>query len=172
MPVVPVHPPDSTKSASENPLPPLLHTPAGLAILELQGTIHFPTAGTNDSSSSTLVGKLSFPLYNPEAASSDTSWMKKIYLYVGQNQRMAGQCKKLGKPFAVIRRRINVDDNDRVGSSGDIDMGGVEGENVGGEELEIVEIVRYKIVFSTRPEPVSRGVGEEEEEEEADTEPI
>jgi len=35
----------------------------------------------------------------------------------------------------------------------DVDMGDAEGGK--GEELEIVEIVRYKAVFSTRPEPVS-----------------
>jgi chromosome transmission fidelity protein 8 len=35
------------------------------------------------------------------------------------------------------------------------------GEEAGaGEALEIVEVVRYKIVFSSRPEPVGKGVEE------------
>lgn len=77
--------------------------------------------------------------------------MKRVYLYVGENQRMVGECKGLGRPFAVVRRR-------EVG--GDEVMGGEE-EGVGvGEELEIVEVVKYKIVFSGRPEPVGGGTEE------------
>ncbi|KAJ4297961.1 hypothetical protein N0V90_005860 [Kalmusia sp. IMI 367209] len=37
---------------------------------------------------------------------------------------------------------------------------GMRREEAGGEELEIVEIVKHKIVFSLRPEPVG-GVAEE-----------
>lgn len=81
--------------------------------------------------------------------------MKRVYLYVGENQRMVGECKKLGRPFAVVRRR---------GLDGkDVQMEGVEGEEQGGtdgEELQIVEVVRYKIVFSGRPEPVGGGTEE------------
>ena len=81
---------------------------------------------------------------------------------------MTGEVKKLGKPFAIIRRRRQVGD-------GDVEMmDGVErGEEKGGEgedeELEIVEIVRFKIVFSSRPEPVGGG-GSDEEEGEGDEE--
>jgi chromosome transmission fidelity protein 8 len=67
---------------------------------------------------------------------------------------MTGECKKLGKPIAVVRKR----------EKEDVQMGGVgeEGETAKDgkeEELEIVEVVRYKIVFSARPEPIS-GVAE------------
>lgn len=103
----------------------------------------------SDPASSTLVGKLVFPLYRPELNDpSDTKWMKRVYFYVGENQRLSGEVKKLGKPFAVIRKRVVED--------ADVDMDGD-----GGEELEIVEIVRYKAVFSTRPEPVSTGADED-----------
>lgn len=79
---------------------------------------------------------------------------------------MSGEVKKLVKPFAIIRK---VDKSGREGGGGDVEMGGVdqEGGDVGRvgeedvEELEIVEVVRYKIVFSTRPEPVSDEVKEE-----------
>lgn len=60
---------------------------------------------------------------------------------------MTGECKKLGKPLAIVRKRVN----ENVGAE-DVEMGGVQGE-----ELEIVEVVKYKIVFSSRPEPVSGG---------------
>jgi chromosome transmission fidelity protein 8 len=140
MPEIPIHIASHRKLLTENPLPSLLHTPSGLAIIELQATIHFPQ--TTDISSSE-VGKLVFPLYNPDFADpSNTKWMKQVYFYVGKHQRMTGEVKKLAKPFAVIRKR----------QRGDA-MQGIEGE-AEEEELEIVDIVRYKILFATRPEPV------------------
>jgi chromosome transmission fidelity protein 8 len=150
MPTIPLHSrPLSAPTTLENPLPHLLHTPSGLALLELQGTFHFPAP--TDPSGSTHLGKLVFPLYNPSTNdASDTKWMKRVYLYVGKGQRMTGECKKLGKPLGVARL---------VGKGEDTEMSGVEGEG-GGEALEIVEVVRYKIVFSSRPEPVGKGVEE------------
>jgi chromosome transmission fidelity protein 8 len=154
MPSIPLHLPSrtTTPSHAENPLPQLLHTPSGLALLEIQGTIHFPQP-TSASDPSTQVGKLVFPYYNPDINDpSDTKWMKRVYMYIGKGQRMTGECKKLGKPIAVVRKRER-----------DVEMGGVEEVEGDGkeEELEIVEVVRYKIVFSARPEPIS-GVAEVE----------
>ena len=153
MPSVPVHLPSATPSRAENPLPQLLHTPSGLALVEIQGTIHFPTP-TGSSVSSTQVGKLVFPHYNPDINDpSDTKWMKRVYMYIGKGQRMTGECKKLLKPYGVIRKREKTDVEN-------VDMGGVEREDgAQEEELEIVEVVRYKVVFSARPEPIS-GVAE------------
>ena len=76
-----------------------------------------------------------FPDYHKDNPSIETSWMKKVYLYVGRHQRLTGEVKKLSNPLGVIRR---------VASAG-----------AGGEELEIVDIVYYKILFSSRAEPVS-----------------
>lgn len=56
------------------------------------------------------------------------------------------------RPFAVIRRV------DGKREEGNVVMGDGDGEGVR-EELEIVEVVRFKIAFSTRPEPVSAGEG-------------
>lgn len=66
--------------------------------------------------------------------------MKKVYLYVGKHQRLTGEVKKLPKAIAVIRRRD----------------GGAQSEADGDEnaELEIVDLVKFKILFSSRPEPV------------------
>ena len=158
MPSIPLHLPSRTTAPShtENPLPQLLHTPSGLALLEIQGTIHFPTPNSSDLS--TQVGKLVFPHYNPDINDpSDTKWMKRVYMYIGKGQRMTGECKKLGKPIAVMRKREREDM-----SMGGTDEEGERGEGEGKEEeLEIVEVVRYKIVFSARPEPIS-GVAEVE----------
>lgn len=153
MPTITLHPPPTASSTSNttatNPLPPLLHTPSGLALLEIQGTVHFPPP-TSLSTTSTPVGKLVFPSYNPLLnGEEDTKWMKRVYLYVGENQRMVGEVKKLGKPFAVIRRK-----------GGELEEGDMEVDSAEGEELEIVEVVRYKVVFSGRPEPVGGGTEE------------
>lgn len=128
---------------SHNPLPQLLQTPSGLALLELQGTINVPSAEdeqyadladtpSNAQSYETPIGKLLFPDYSPQNP-DDTEWMKRAYLYVGRYQRMTGEVKKLPRPIAVLQRRIGSE----------------------AEELEIVEIVRYKVFFKSRPEPVN-----------------
>ena len=65
--------------------------------------------------------------------------MKKVYLHVGAHQRLTGEVRALPKAIAVVRKR-----------EGDGDVGEAEGR----EELEVVEIVKYKILFASRPEPV------------------
>ena len=126
-----------------NPLPQLLHTPTGLALLELQGTINLPAredvsvSEHSDSQSQriqtqTPIGRLVFPDYNPALkGEEDKAWMKRVYLYVGKHQRLTGEVKKLPRAIAVLRRRV-----------------------VQQEELEVVEVVKWKILFSSRPEPV------------------
>lgn len=65
-------------------------------------------------------------------------WTKTVYLYVGLHQRLTGEVKKLVKPLAVIRRRAE----------------DTRSEEARGDELEIVDVVYYKMIFSSRPEPV------------------
>lgn len=133
-----------TTAASGNPLPQLLQTPSGLALLELQGTINLPAAEVGDESTQQeplAIGRLDFPDYRPDSITFDassTAWMRRVYMYVGQHQRLTGEVKKLPRAVGVVRRRQkgDGDDGDRA------------------EELEVVEIVKYKIVFSSRPEPV------------------
>ncbi|KAL1883021.1 hypothetical protein VTK73DRAFT_96 [Phialemonium thermophilum] len=131
------------RQSSLNPLPGLLHTPSGLALLELQGVINIPdTDVLAESSSSTpavvQIGRLDFPDYRTDADLSSMVWMKRVHLYVGHHQRLAGEVRKLAKPLAIVRR---------VGSSSAT-------EDPVAEAVEIVDIVRYKLVFSDRPEPV------------------
>jgi chromosome transmission fidelity protein 8 len=157
MPSIPLHPRSSGLAPTKptgapfhpvhpvhNPLPQLLQTPSGLALLELQGTINVPASETEQdgpdenqdlesTSYETPIGKLMFPdysIHNPD----DTKWMKRVYLYVGRYQRMTGEVKKLPRPIAVLQKRAGTD---------------------GPEELEVVEIVRYKVFFKNRPEPVN-----------------
>ncbi|KKK22810.1 hypothetical protein AOCH_002212 [Aspergillus ochraceoroseus] len=127
MPSVPLHPRASASpvgaSPLHNPLPQLLRTPSGLALLELQGTINVPsqeipaiedefavasenTHGPNATTSETPVGKLIFPDYSPQTP-DDTKWMKRAYLYVGRYQRMTGEVKKLQSLLLSFRSDRN-----------------------------------------------------------------
>ncbi|KAK3073053.1 hypothetical protein LTR53_005681 [Teratosphaeriaceae sp. CCFEE 6253] len=137
MPSVTLHPPNTTRSSgATNPLPQLLQTPSGLAILELQGTVNSTLSTEQHGPQGALpLGKLSFPLYDPSMPASDIAWQKQAYLHVGKHQRLTGEVKKLAKPVAVVRKRA------------------------GTEELEIAEIVYYKVLFAHRPEPVGGGAG-------------
>lgn len=161
MPSVPLYPRPAAASCelNSNPLPQLLQTPSGIAILELQGTINVPSPSEEDLSGAdtdvaresetvfeTEIGKLMFPDYSP-LNPDDTKWMKRVYLYAGKYQRMTGEVKKLAKPLAVIRRRQK--QSGTMNTSQEKQSPGQDGD-----ELEIVEIIKYKILFPSRPEPV------------------
>ena len=92
----------------------------------------------------TSIGHLVFPNYSSASSPEDTAWMKKVYLYVGKHQRLTGEVKKLAKPLGVVRRK------NRAEAGGQMEHS---------DELEIVEVVSWKIVFSSRPEPVG-GIGD------------
>ena len=146
-------PPKSGSTATNNPLPQLIQTPSGLAILELQGTVNLPQTDPEgaggENSQEVSIGKISFPDYHPDIQDpASTSWMKRVHLYVGHHQRLTGEVKKLPKALAVVRRRSP----DGAGGE-DVDMSSEDSK----DELEVVEIVKYKLVFSHRPEPVSTG---------------
>jgi chromosome transmission fidelity protein 8 len=154
MPPIPIHSSSAHPDyITQNPLPSLLHTPSGLALLELQGTINIPSDSDFSSmtvtdphngttSKETPIGRLVFPDY--EEGTDGQQLMKKVYLYVGKHQRLTGEVKKLPKAIAVIRRR-----------DGGAQIGG-DDENA---ELEIVDLVKFKILFSSRPEPVGAMAG-------------
>lgn len=136
MPTIPLHtsPAQTTIKNITNPLPQLLQTPAGLAILEIQGSINLPAA--SPSSPTISIGRLVFPDYTAGGSPDNISWMKRVHLYVGQHQRLTGEVKKLPNPVAVIRKRSSEEAPAEV------------------DELEIAEIIYYKVIFSSRPEPV------------------
>jgi chromosome transmission fidelity protein 8 len=142
-------------NSSPNPLPQLLQTPSGLAILEIQGTVNLPDLLSHQTSPSSPneipIGRLVFPFYDAKQPDGGANWMKKVWLYVGKHQRLTGEVKKLPKALAVIRKRRGESEGDEMAVDGDVRAGG-EGE--GRQDLEVVEIVKYKILFSLRPEPV------------------
>lgn len=96
------------------------------------------------TSHETPIGRIVFPDMQTEDDKKDPTKFKRVYLYIGKHQRLTGEVKKLLKPLGIIRRR------DPSLRESDTANGDWEGE-----ELEIVDIVRWKILFSARPEPVS-----------------
>jgi len=157
MPSINLHPPSACSSNTTvlSALPQLLQTPSGLAIVEIQGTLNVPShdsledpGAVGGTPTHTPVGRLVFPLYNANTADGEgTAWMKQVYLYVGKHQRLTGEAKKLPKPLAVLRKRES-----KIAHSGDMCEDHVPGERE--DALEIVQIIRYKILFASRPEPV------------------
>lgn len=96
------------------------------------------------ASHETPIGRIVFPDMITEDDKKDPAKSKRVYLYVGKHQRLTGEVKKLVTPLGIIRRR-DPSLREKNAKNGIWD----------GEELEIVDIVRWKILFSTRPEPVS-----------------
>lgn len=121
------------ESTTPSPLPEILRTPAGLAIVEIQGSLHAPEVNEGETSSERVVGRLVFPDLQGSADVEDRKWMKRVWMYIGANQRLVGEVKQLAKPLGVLSRR-NAEDE--------------------AEELEIADVVRYKLLFTGRPEPV------------------
>ncbi|KAL7624306.1 hypothetical protein AAE478_005866 [Parahypoxylon ruwenzoriense] len=144
-----LHPRKSgTTATNNNPLPQLMQTPSGLAILELQGTINLPQTGESDEGDSQeiSIGRLVFPDYHPDTQDpTSTSWMKRVHLYVGEHQRLTGEVKKLPKALAIIKKQAK--------SGEDVDMTDGSPESTVAD-IEVAEIIKYKLVFSQRPEPV------------------
>lgn len=132
MPSVPISMPAKASGGVSNPLPNILQTPAGLAVLEIQGSLN-STLHT-EPGANLPVGKLDFPLYNAKAPASDTAWQKRVHLYVGKHQRLTGEVKKLPQALAILRK--------------------VPGDSADGQALEVAEIIYYKVLFASRPEPV------------------
>lgn len=145
---------NDASDANINNLPPILHTPSGLAILEIQGTIHAPIpepsfesmSPATDSTTLTQIGRLEFPLYDPVSDASDLKWMKRVYLYVGKHQRLTGEVKKLPKPLVVVGKRAERERSEHVRDG--------HSTSLPAEDLEVLEVIRHKILFGGRPEPV------------------
>lgn len=125
-------PPKGSNGDTPNPLPNILRTPSGLAILEIQGSLN--STLQTEPGDNLPVGKLDFPLYNANAPASDTAWQKRVHLHVGKHQRLTGEVKKLPQAIAMLRK--------------------VSGESADGQALEVAEIIYYKVLFASRPEPV------------------
>lgn len=131
----------------QSSLPRLLQTPAGLALIEIQGTINHPQT-TGPDEQNVQIGRIEFPDYRQNDVTlkddGQGKWQKRVWLYVGDHQRLTGEVKKLPKPLGILRRRKqqaqDPDEMSEITPSTD--------------DLEIAEVINWRIVFSSRPEPV------------------
>jgi chromosome transmission fidelity protein 8 len=87
------------------------------------------------------LGRLVFPPPddgNPE----NTAWdRKRVLLFIGKHQKMAGEVKVLKNAIAVLGRPAQpTASSARDGC------------------VEVIEVVRWKMVFASRPEPMGAGV--------------
>jgi chromosome transmission fidelity protein 8 len=99
-------------------------------MIELQGSL---TTSTPNLTTPIHLGHLVFPDPPPSSASASAREGQRVHLFIGDHQRMTGEMKPLARPVAVVRRRGGAPD---------------------AEDLEIAEVVYYKILFAHRPEPV------------------
>ncbi|KAK9450436.1 putative sister chromatid cohesion protein ctf8 protein [Limtongia smithiae] len=120
----------STPSVTSPILPQIFETPQGFALLEIQGTLHYP-----DSSDAPQleIGKLT--------VDGTRAW-----IWIGEHQRMEGRVVDLQPPLGILRR-ASLTDSDAPSENGSPD----------GVAVEIVDIIKKKLVFTTRPEPMVRG---------------
>lgn len=109
--------------------PPLISTPYGHLILEIQGELNLPTSRPADASDFVKVddiyeavrfGKLLF----------DDHDLSKVTLLIGKSQRLLGNMVELRPPLGVLRVP-----KDKL-------------------EVQMVDIVRKKIIFKQRPLPI------------------
>ncbi|KAK9367740.1 Ctf8-domain-containing protein [Lipomyces kononenkoae] len=124
----------NTRTASDNgpvcySLPELLQTPTGLALIEIQGTLYAAQPSSDGTPSE--IGRLTFD--------GNTAW-----LWIGEHQRMEGSVVDLNPPFGVLRRVTTAKQSEVQEENGSPD----------GTAVEIVEVIRKKILFASRPEPI------------------
>lgn len=109
--------------------PPVISTPYGLCMLEIQGQLNLPHVALDhthdtvdvDGHQAVRFGRLQF----------DDEQPSKVVLYIGNSQRLMGLVVDLPVPLGVVRIPT------------------------GGEQLaEMVDIVRKKLLFKERPLPV------------------
>ncbi|KAK9458122.1 Ctf8-domain-containing protein [Dipodascopsis uninucleata] len=114
-------------ACSKNIFPEILDTALGLALVELQGTLHMPIQD------SLHIGKIHIE-------------GKNAYLFLGNHQRLEGKVEDLKTPLGILTRKSEAETKitQEKGASG-------------GTAIEIVEIITKKIVFNKRPEHLVLG---------------
>lgn len=163
--------PDKTK---ESALPKVLHTPSGLALLEIQGTIHI---GKRQLTSS---GGLGLDTQDDEVKEDDDEDMSdgdddieevgkfdfsdlekggsEVVLQIGKFQRLRGKLVKLKMPLAMLRidpgSGESVVEPPGTQEAKEQRFHSIANDCDAEVEVPILDIVYYKILFATRPEPI------------------
>ncbi|ODQ63816.1 hypothetical protein NADFUDRAFT_47642 [Nadsonia fulvescens var. elongata DSM 6958] len=127
-------------------IPQVLKTPSGLILVEIQGVLHIPDIDHDDSG-----------IPNVLVGSFDVKEDGKALLMVHGHQRLEGTVKKLQTPLGILKMESEENESNRHNP----DIGGFDsqGRNYSTQRIqhgkaEIVEIIRHKVSFILRPEPV------------------
>lgn len=128
----------------------------GLVLIEIQGTINKPTelpgnfaphdfVEISGGKYAVKIGKLKleiFSLDGENATKHQKHDTKKIELLIGKNQKLVGEIRKLEKPLGVMKFPA-------------ADVSGVGNQQFFDENsIQLVDIVRYKLLFKNRPVPL------------------
>lgn len=161
----------------EHILPRILQTPSGLALLEIQGSIHvgnkmLASIGglglesvenedidmenksehehqvEDEENGMDHIGEFDFS--DIEAGGSQ------VTLRIGQFQRLRGKLVKLKSPLAVLRIDPK-DDSTTTQESLDEKRRSIGQNKDAIVEIPVLDIIYQKILFSTRPEPIVYG---------------
>lgn len=137
---------------NNNVLPSVLHTPSGLALIEIQGKIHI---GNRPLIQSALDLQHLTDEDTEDQCSIDSGQQKKlgtvefldngkdVCLVIGKHQRLRGKISELKTPLAVLKLNAG-DETGSAEQQGDGDI----------RTIPILEVIKYKILFNLRPEPV------------------
>lgn len=166
----------SPEKTKESVLPKVLQTPSGLALLEIQGTIHI---GKRQLTSS---GGLGLETQDDEVKEDDDEDMSdgddeieevgkfdfsdlekggsEVVLQIGKFQRLRGKLIKLKMPLAVLRIDPVTSESDEppvTQEAKEQSYHSIANDRDAEVEVPILDIVYHKILFATRPEPIVYG---------------
>jgi chromosome transmission fidelity protein 8 len=136
----------SNIAGGESILPLTIQTPSGLALLDIQGTIRIGNkaltgkgglglesqSGDQEDDTGALEHVGEFDFSGVMAGGSE------VLLRVGKSQLMRGKLEKLKKPVAVLR----IESDEQITTEDEV------------KQIDVIEIVYYKLAFATMPEHV------------------
>lgn len=136
----------STSDITGSVIPQTLQTPSGLALLDIQGNIRIGNKALTGKGGLGLESQngepedyISILEYVGEFDFSDVlAGGSEVLLRVGKSQLMKGKLEKLKKPVAVLR----IASDEQITTEDEV------------KEIDVVEIVYYKLAFTTMPEHV------------------
>ncbi|KAG7663560.1 uncharacterized protein J8A68_002946 [[Candida] subhashii] len=144
-----LNPQPPSTATPKSPQDPIISSPLGLVIIEIQGELNLPTTVPTNNTEETQeyisenfitvdriydavkFGKIEF----------DTRDEKKVTLFIGKSQRLIGSIVNLDKPLGVLRVPIKREDDMEEG---------LEEE----DGIKLVDVVRKRMIFKQRPLPI------------------
>uniref|UniRef100_A0A060T590 ARAD1B02772p n=1 Tax=Blastobotrys adeninivorans TaxID=409370 RepID=A0A060T590_BLAAD len=164
--------------------PPIVKTPSGVALIEIQGTINVGSQpltsselhlSVNEDEQENGVQALEFEpsAYERTIGRFDFSRMDQtgeVVLDIGHHQRLRGKVVKLKNPLALLQMNPGVDREELEARAQEVGASQVHSQSqaqskVPGStqsadnvnesvDIPVLEIITHKISFTTRPEPI------------------